>query len=191
MTAYSQVESVPQPVRPASRTAQKARTRALVALSVALVAGLGASWLIFRAIQNQPEPSAAVPMRKVVTTKLELPVATTLTVEMLAVAEWPEGATPAGAFDEPEEVVGRVLRTGVVPGDAIVEARLAPKEGGRGLAAMIPPGHRAMTVRVNESSGVAGFVHPGDLVDVVATSRCSPSGRSCRRGARGRCRCRS
>jgi pilus assembly protein CpaB len=57
----------------------------------------------------------------------------------------------------------------MVPGEPFLEARLAPKGGGDGLSAVIPPDRRAMTVKVNEASGVAGFIHPGDNVDVIAT----------------------
>jgi pilus assembly protein CpaB len=88
---------------------------------------------------------------------------------MIDVVEWPATTVPAGSYEDPERLVGRVIKTPMVVGEPFVDGRLAPREGGAGLAAMIPAARRAMTVRVNEASGVAGFVHPGDLVDVIAT----------------------
>ena len=169
MATYSNVESAATPARPAPRVAHRARTRALVALLVALVAGFGASWLISRALSNGGQSSPSMALSKVAVVKSELALATTLTAEMIDVVDWPTASLPKGAFEDPGLLVGRVIKTPMVAGEPLVEARLAPKQGGMGLAAMIPPDMRAMTVRVNEASGVAGFVHPGDLVDVIPT----------------------
>ncbi len=84
-------------------------------------------------------------------------------------AQWP-GALPAGAAAKAGDVcpwVGRGVTTKIFQNEPIVEARLAPKGAGAGLSAMIPPGSRAVAVRVDEIIGVAGFVVPGQRVDVL------------------------
>jgi pilus assembly protein CpaB len=90
--------------------------------------------------------------------------------EDLVAVDWPAGAVPEGAFDDPAGVVDRGLIISVVRNEPILPAKLAPKEAGSGLTPIIPPGKRALSVRVNEVIGVAGYVLPGTRVDVVATA---------------------
>jgi pilus assembly protein CpaB len=80
--------------------------------------------------------------------------------------EW-LGSVPNNAILKREDIVGRGVLAPVYEGEPFVETRLAPKGAGAGLAAMIPPGMRAVAVRVNEVVGVAGFVVPGMRVDVL------------------------
>jgi pilus assembly protein CpaB len=83
--------------------------------------------------------------------------------------DWPSKSLVAGHFAKPEDVVGRGLLTQVSENEPITETKLAPKEAGAGLTPTIPVGMRAVSVKVNEVIGVAGFVVPGTHVDVVAT----------------------
>ena len=169
MANYSEYESAAEQPRMGGRSARKARARAMLALVVAATAGLLATWMIARAIARREPRMVAFPTKKVVVAKLDLPLAAALTADMLEVVDWPESSVPAGAFGDAAALTGRVVRGAVVRGEPILEARLAPKDGGSGLSAVIPAKLRAMTVKVTESSGVAGFIHPGDLVDVIAT----------------------
>jgi pilus assembly protein CpaB len=75
---------------------------------------------------------------------------------------------PAGAFASPDELVGRGLIMPVAQNEAFLPGKLAAKEAGAGLPPVIPEGYRAMSVRVNDVVGVAGYVLPGTRVDVVA-----------------------
>src|SRR5579863_8485326 len=84
-------------------------------------------------------------------------------------------AFPKGAYSKVEEVLDRAVISNILMEEPIVEGRLAPKGSGLGLAPTIPPGMRAVTVRVNDVAGVAGFVLPGMHVDVLVTGR-PPSG---------------
>ena len=77
---------------------------------------------------------------------------------------------PAGVFEKPDEVVGRGLVMPVIQNEPILPMKLASKEAGSGLPIMIPEGERAVSVRVNEVIGVAGYVLPGTRVDVVAVA---------------------
>src|SRR2546429_487156 len=83
-------------------------------------------------------------------------------------AAW-SGAVPAGAVRKKESAVGRSVNSAIFAKEPVVENRLAAAGAGGGLAAFIPPGMRAVGVRVNEVVGVAGFVVPGSHVDVVAS----------------------
>jgi pilus assembly protein CpaB len=76
---------------------------------------------------------------------------------------------PPGAIGDAAAVVGRGLIEGVVENELILEGKMAPKDAGAGLPPAIPPGMRALSVRVNEVIGVAGYVLPGTRVDVVVT----------------------
>ena len=76
---------------------------------------------------------------------------------------------PAGSFSKPEDLIGRDLIMPVITNEPFLPAKLASKEAGAGLPPVIPEGQRALSVRVNDVVGVAGYVLPGTRVDVVAT----------------------
>ena len=80
---------------------------------------------------------------------------------------WHQEKPPQGSFNNLEQVVGRVTATSILPGDLITENKLAPKGTVPGITALLSPNQRAMTVKVDEASGVAGFLTPGNRVDVV------------------------
>jgi pilus assembly protein CpaB len=90
-----------------------------------------------------------------------------LTAEQLKAEVWHQEKPPQGSFNNPEQVVGRVTATSILPGDLITENKLAPKGAVPGITALLSPNQRAMTVKVDEASGVAGFLTPGNRVDVV------------------------
>jgi pilus assembly protein CpaB len=92
------------------------------------------------------------------------------------------GKVPTGAIFDPAHAVGRGVVASIYEGEPILEARLAPIGAGAGLAATIPPGMRAVAVRVNEVVGVAGFVSPGQHVDVLISGN-PPGGASANLGA--------
>jgi pilus assembly protein CpaB len=95
----------------------------------------------------------------------------------LNLADWP-GAVPSGATNHVQDLVGRGVMMAIYAQEPVLEARLAPKGAGGGLASMIPPGMRAVAVRVNEVVGVAGFVVPGMHVDVLISGNIPNAGGS-------------
>src|SRR5438105_1021380 len=159
--------------------ARRSGTRALGFWVVALIAGGTAAALLRWYVERSAQPVAA-PLAKIVVAAMDLPIATTLRAEHMKLADWPEGVQPPGAVRTPADLVGRVVIAKVVQGEPILTSKLASKDAGRGLAALIPEGMRAQAVRVDEVVGVAGFVHPDDHVDVIATlnSRGSTSSES-------------
>ncbi len=81
----------------------------------------------------------------------------------------PRDHIPAGSFQKPEDVIGRPVISNILADEPILAGRLAERGSGFGLAPVIPPGMRAVAVKVNEVVGVAGFVLPGMRVDVLMT----------------------
>src|SRR5438874_277337 len=118
---------------------------------------------------------------KVVVAGANIPVATRITEQMLSTREVPESLMPSGAFGDVKLLVGRVTKLTVPAGMPLSPAVLAAPGAEPGLRALIPPGYRAVSVKVNEASSVAGFVMPGAHVDVFA-------GETGRRGAANRSR---
>jgi len=162
-------------VRRPEGTSRNVRARAIVFMVIALGAGLTSALMVTRYIASHSATGAPVPMSRVVVAATDIPVAANLTPDLLKVIDWPTSAQPQGSFDGVEAVAGRVAGSALVAGEAIVEARLSPKGAGAGMASLIPPNMRAMTVPVNEVVGVGGFIHPGDLVDVITTMQGPPT----------------
>lgn len=97
---------------------------------------------------------------------------------MLSTVDWPRGSIPEGAFNDMQKLQERVVKVGVLRGEAVLEGKLAPEGTKGGLAAIIAPGKRAMSVRVNDVVGVAGFALPGNYVDVVVNAQQEQSGKA-------------
>lgn len=85
------------------------------------------------------------------------------------VDEWPEASVPVGAYASLDSVVGRVARVPIFPGEVVVPGRLAPEGTGPGLELKIPPGQRAMAVRIDDVAGISGLIQPNSRVDVIVT----------------------
>src|SRR5687768_4004759 len=150
------------------------RNRIFAVLVLAVVAGGGLAYGTYNAINTQPVKTVTAPTQPVVVAAVDLPLGTELKKEDLTVVNFPVGAAPEGAFAKPTDVIGRGLIVSVVKNEIVLNAKLASKEAGAGLPPVIPDGMRAVSVRVNEVIGVAGYVLPGTRVDVVATA--SPNG---------------
>jgi pilus assembly protein CpaB len=114
-------------------------------------------------------PADTIPTQTVVVAAHDLQIGAQLDRDDLRVIQWPANAVPAGTFTSADEIVGRGLVLPVIQNEPILPMKLASKEAGAGLPPVIPKGLRAVSVRVNEVIGVAGYVLPGTRVDVVAT----------------------
>lgn len=149
------------------------RVRIFIVLLIAILAGGGLAYGTYDYLQNVPVRTVTVPTRRVVVANADLALGSELRPDDLATLDWPAGAIPDGSFDSPSAIVGRGLIVSVVRHEPILPAKLASKEAGSGLPPIIPPGKRAVSVKVNEVIGVAGYVLPGTHVDVVATASSS------------------
>ena len=150
------------------------RNRIFAVLALAVLAGGGLAYGTYNAINTQQVKTVNAPTQAVVVAAADLPLGTELKKEDLTVVNFPVGAAPDGAFAKPADVIGRGLIVSMVKSEIVLNAKLASKEAGAGLPPVIPDGMRAVSVRVNEVIGVAGYVLPGTRVDVLATA--SPSG---------------
>jgi pilus assembly protein CpaB len=146
------------------------RVRIFTVFLLAVLAGGGLAYGTYDYLQNVPVKTVSVPTRKVVVAKNDLSLGRQLRREDLAAVDWPTATIPEGAFEDPAALVDRGLIVSVVKNEPILPAKLSSKEAGAGLPPIIPPGKRALSVRVNEVIGVAGYVLPGTRVDVVCTA---------------------
>ena len=141
-------------------------TRTLLVVALATAFGLAAAVGVAR---MNPTPSPVETVGVVVVTR-DTPRFTTLTADKLTVRQYPKDLVPPGSVRRIEDVVDRVNDAHLVGDEPVIEIRLAPKGAGRGMAAVIPKGMRAVTIRTpNVASGVAGFILPGNRVDVLFT----------------------
>jgi pilus assembly protein CpaB len=144
-------------------------------LTFAFIVAAGASLVLYRVLINRPTPAnAAKVVAQVALATKNLEIGTVIKEDDVKVSDWP-GAIPVGATSQAKDIVGRGVITAIFAKEPIIESRLAPKGAGGGMAAMIPPGMRAVAVRVNEVVGVAGFVVPGTHVDVLISGN-TPGG---------------
>ena len=146
-----------------------ARIRVFAVLALALVAGGTFAFGTYRYIQNIPARTVSLPTKPVVVAAADLDLGAELRAEDLRVIQWPADAVPGGAFDSPEQLVKRGLIRPVAQNEPFLPPQLAPIEAGAGLPPVIPEGFRALSVRVNDVVGVAGYVLPGTRVDVITT----------------------
>ena len=135
-------------------------------LLIATVVGLVAVWLAARWMQGQNSGQGRIAVATV-----EIPLGSVITPEMVRLVEWPQANLPPGNFAEVEKLHGRVVTGTVQRGEPLIEARLAAAGTKGGLSAVVPQGKRAMTVRVNDVVGVAGFALPGTFVDVMVNTQ--------------------
>jgi len=148
-----------------------ARIRVFIVLALAVAAGGTFAYGTYQYMQNAPKstPGASIPTSAVIVAASDLQLGAALRQEDLRAIQWPSDAVPAGAFGKPEDLIGRGLIQPVVANELFLPSKLASKEAGAGLPPVIPEGQRALSVRVNDVVGVAGYVLPGTRVDVVAT----------------------
>ena len=152
----------------------KRSNRTLLVIAIALVTASIASYGVYRAVERIPVREVEVASVQVVVAKQQLPVGTLLTAEAAKLVPWPERNQVPGAFASIDKVVNRGVVAPIGENEPITENKLAPLGAGAGLSPTIPSGMRAVSVKVNEVIGVAGFVIPGSRVDVLVTV--APSG---------------
>jgi pilus assembly protein CpaB len=143
--------------------------RVFVVLALAIAAGGTFAFGTYKYMQNPPARGGGVATSAVIVAASDLQLGAELRREDLRVIQWPSSAVPMGSFSKPEDLVGRGLIQPVTMNELFLPAKLASKEAGAGLPPVIPPGYRAVSVRVNDVIGVAGYVLPGTHVDVVVT----------------------
>ncbi|MDR6539057.1 pilus assembly protein CpaB [Variovorax soli] len=136
-------------------------------LVLALLTGLAAAVYAAGWVARQ----GSIASNKVVVANVDIELGSRLNAQMLSVVDWPSGSLPPGTFATVQDLQDRVAKVGLLRGEAVLEGKLAPKGTQGGLSAVITSGKRAMTVRVNDVVGVAGFALPGNYVDVMVNAQ--------------------
>ncbi|HJT87007.1 MAG TPA: Flp pilus assembly protein CpaB [Bryobacteraceae bacterium] len=148
--------------------------RFFIVMTLSLVWAFVVSAVFYRVIARRG-PSRPPPETPLVVASQALPFGTIIKRESVKVTRVPAKLFPKGGFSRPEEVLERPVISPIQPEEPVVEARIAARGSGVGVAPLIPAGMRAISVRVNDVVGVAGFILPGMRVDVLVTGR--PPGR--------------
>jgi len=145
--------------------------RLWVILLLALLSGGAAAYLALAYLRDRtPRLMAAeTPRVQVAVAARDLPLGAILSAADVRMIDWLGEAVPPGYLHSPQDAVGRGLITSVKANEMLLDTRLAPRGAGGGLSVTIPDGQRAVSVRVDDVIGVAGFVLPGTRVDVVVT----------------------
>jgi pilus assembly protein CpaB len=151
------------------------RTRLLMIGALALALGAFVSLFVYKNLQGRG-PSNNEPTANVIVAADDIQVGARVAEHDVRIAKFPASGLPAGAFNKPSQVLDRGVIIPVTKGEFILPNKLAPENAGAGLPSLIPPGMRAVSVRVNEVVSVAGFVGPGTRVDVLLTG--TPNGSS-------------
>ena len=142
----------------------------LIALTFAGVA----SWGVYAYLKQESVKSKQAASFVIMVAASDIPIGAKLNETNLKPAGWPKDSVPAGSFTDARSLVNRVVVRSLSAGDAVTEQKLLPKEGSAAatgvMTYIIPQGHRAVTVGVNEVAGVAGFIAPNNRVDVVLTT---------------------
>lgn len=140
-------------------------------LLLALTSGIVAALLALRYLRERTTPLMAAEPRRatIVLSSRSLPVGAVLTERDLKVVSWPAEAVPSGYVRSVKDAVGRGIITPVAENEPLLAAKMSTKDAGGGLPIIIREGMRAVSVRVDEVIGVAGFVLPGTRVDVMLT----------------------
>ncbi|HEY2432658.1 MAG TPA: Flp pilus assembly protein CpaB [Vicinamibacterales bacterium] len=147
------------------------RNRVFAVLAIAILAGGGLAYGTYNVINGQPVKSAGpAPTQPVIVAASDVPLGAELKADDVKIVNFPKGQAPEGAYERASDVVGRGVIVPLVRNEIVIPAKLASKEAGVGLPPVIPDGMRAVSVRVNEVIGVAGYVLPGTRVDVLATA---------------------
>jgi len=141
--------------------------KAIGLLILALMMGLAAATYA----AGWASQKSNIASNKVVVASTDIEMGSKINPQMLTTADWPSGSVPPGAFIDIKDLQDRVVKVSVLRGDAVLERKLAPVGTQGGLSAVIAEGKRAMTVRVNDVVGVAGFALPGNYVDVMVNAQ--------------------
>jgi pilus assembly protein CpaB len=141
--------------------------RAIIMMAVAVLFGLAAVLLAKVLLL----PNSGSTGSQIVVAAADINLGQRLRPDLLKLAEWPARSLPPDAVRDPQKLTGRVLKSSMFPGEPVTEAKLAPEGTLGGLSAVIVEGKRAITVRVNDVIGVAGFALPGNFVDIIVNTQ--------------------
>jgi pilus assembly protein CpaB len=149
------------------------KRRGLVLITLSLLMAVGAAyvaneWVIAKVMPNQDEQENR---QQVVAAAISIPFATKVEARHLKLVDLPEGIAPDGFFTSNDDILGKVSTTAIPRGEILVAERFRAHSAGSTLAALVDTEMRAVTVRVDDVVGVAGFLLPGNRVDILASRK--------------------
>lgn len=148
------------------------RSQIILLILLSVVFGLGAVFFAKQWMDSQTKPTTEVEVVErlpVVVAALEIPSGTVIEEQHLSTRLLEKAWATDNQFTTPESVLGKVASTTIFPDEILLNQRLSVPGEGATLAAIIPADKRAVTIRVNDVIGVAGFLLPGNKVDVLST----------------------
>lgn len=166
----------PTPFTP--KTSKKKTNPLFVMLGIAMVLGLSAAFGIWQYLNKSTEQTKQqqaklneVQKIKVVVSTKEIMQGLAITSDDIVLKDLPAQTVPQGCSGDLNSRIGRVAQQNFAPDEPITEAKLIPQGAAGGLPSVIPPGYRAITIKVNDVIGVGGFIKPGDHVDILSIRR--------------------
>lgn len=144
--------------------------RTVVLFLFALLFGGFAAFVAYQRSEKSAALAAANTKLAVVAA-FDIDYGTKIAPEMVKQVAWPVGSLPEGVYTQTTDAIGKVAAAAIAKGEPITARRAVESLAGSTLASLIEAGKRAMTIRVNDVIGVAGFLLPGNRVDVLATPR--------------------
>ena len=145
------------------------KKRGLMLVAMSLVLGLGAALVANDMIQGRAGESAEDNSQQIAMAAMSIPYGTKLEQRHVRMVALPDDAVPSGAVRSLDELEGKIARADILSGELLLKGRLANHDEGSTLAALVEEKKRAITVRVDDVIGVAGFLLPGNKVDVLAS----------------------
>lgn len=142
------------------------RHRVLIAFGIAWLSAFGLSWWVYK---KSTAPQVPRDIVSIVAAARDIAVGKRLQAEDLKLVSLERKDLPKGAFFQVADIVDRTVTVPVASNETVLNTKVAAKGSGEGLTALIEPGSRAVSVQVNEISGVSGFIQPGTRVDILFT----------------------
>ena len=142
-------------------------TNFFVMVTIAFLLALCSAWMANRWIESTTVVKTNV--TPIVVAATEIPYGVKLDESMIKLISWPESTLPQGAYTSKEQVINRITMNKFYADEIITEKRISEHFAGSTLSALIAKEYRALTVRVDDVVGVAGFILPGNRVDILTT----------------------
>lgn len=146
----------------------------LMVLGLGLVASMCAAVLMAAMRAGGSDSTLAPTTIEIWVAKADVPGMTRIVEDLLEVREVAIADKPEGAITDPVQILGRVVKSGLVAGQPVVTGALLSDEGGAQLATSLPSGMRAVSVEINGSSAMRGLLFPGCRVDVIVAYKMAP-----------------
>ena len=150
--------------------------RAFIPILLSILIALGGSYFLYKWVKGKTASQEKVVVKEskvvqVVVARIPINIGSRIELEeMVTTVPYLENSLPKGYYSKVSDVVNRIVISPLIEGDPVVEHRLAPttiQTGG--VSAVLKPGRRAVSVRGNNVMGIAGFINPGNRIDVLIT----------------------